>query len=370
MAIVGLDGRLLAVNAALCRGAGLTEEELLSTRWDDLAHPDELAEHRDRLQALNRDGIGVYTAEQRYLHPDGRTRWLRETASLVRDSSGAPQYLIAQVVDVTASKDTAEALRASEQRYRTLVNNLPQTSVVTYDRDLRLTLAAGPALMESGMESRQVEGHSLAELSAAADFERLEPIFRAAFGGERNSMEYVDESGRGLWLRTLPLRDGSGKVTGAMAVSLDVTDRVRAREAQLSAEARFLRAFQDSGVGMALSGIGHGEEKLLDANDALCELTGYTREELVQRAWRSLNHPDDAPAAEAAVRRLMAARKTPCRPSSAWWTARGARSGCCSDTSLVRDEPARRRIGSFSSRTCPSTSASSASCSIWPTTTR
>ena len=108
-----------------------------------------------------------------------------------------------------------------------------------------------------------------------------------------------------------------------------LAEREEAEGALRASEQRFLRAFADSGVGMALCGVHDGEEKLLDVNDALCDLTGYSREELLQQGLDSLTHPDDAASARRPCAACCGARSTRCRPTSAWWTARVARSGCC-----------------------------------------
>ena len=338
MAIVGTDGRLLAVNRALCVGSGFSEAQLLGASWDDLTDPTELAAQHDRLAALTAGRIASYTTEKRYRHASGGSRWLRETASLVRSPEGEPLYFIAQLVDVTASKRTAGELRLSEERYRTLANSLPQTSVVTYDRELRLTLAAGPALIEAGVDPRAVEGRGLADAVPDAERAMLEPLFRAPLHGESRSIEYTDASGRSLWLRTLPLRGGDGKITGGMAVSLDVTDRVRAERGQHEAEERFKRAFEDSGVGMATARVGDGDDVLIDVNDALCDLTGYPRDHLLRTGLEAVTHPDDVPAAQAALQRLLSGEEDSVQTELRLMDREGRPIWVLVATSLVRDE--------------------------------
>jgi diguanylate cyclase (GGDEF)-like protein/PAS domain S-box-containing protein len=85
-----------------------------------------------------------------------------------------------------------------------------------------------------------------------------------------------------------------------------LVQRLEAEQARRAAEQRFRRAFDDSGVGMALIGVeGKRADHLLDVNDALCELTGRTREELLSTPASSLVHPDDAPMVDASLRRLL-----------------------------------------------------------------
>lgn len=88
-------------------------------------------------------------------------------------------------------------------------------------------------------------------------------------------------------------------LVGALLLALGRRER-HAEGAKRTAEERFRRAFEDSGVGMALVGVDHAE--LLDVNDALCRLTGRSREDLLNSRLPELLPPEDAAAALSAGR--------------------------------------------------------------------
>ena len=178
----------------------------------------------------------------------------------------------------------------------------------------------------------------MADAVPDAELAMLEPLFRAPLHGESRSIEYTDASGRSLWLRTLPLRGGDGKITGGMAVSLDVTDRVRAERGQHEAEERFKRAFEDSGVGMATARVGDGDDVLIDVNDALCDLTGYPRDHLLRTGLEAVTHPDDVPAAQAALQRLLSGEEGSVQTELRLMDREGRPIWALVATSLVRDE--------------------------------
>ena len=87
------------------------------------------------------------------------------------------------------------------------------------------------------------------------------------------------------------------------SVHTDVTERRAADRALRSAEEHFRRAFQDSPVGIALVGT---DLRLLDTNRALCEITGFTRDELVGKRFEDISHPDDASDERELARRALA----------------------------------------------------------------
>ena len=105
MAIASLDGRILRVNAAFCRMLGYQEAELLRLRWSDLILEE------DRAKLAGAAGAAVVQLELRLRHRGGAIVHVQWNTSLVGDASGAPQYQIGQVVDISESKRAAEAVR-------------------------------------------------------------------------------------------------------------------------------------------------------------------------------------------------------------------------------------------------------------------
>ncbi|HUR57875.1 MAG TPA: CHASE domain-containing protein [Opitutaceae bacterium] len=116
MALVALNGRWLRVNKSLCDIVGYSEEELLQKNFQDITHPDDLATDLALLSELIAGQRRFYQMEKRYFHRDRKVVWIRLTASLVRDSAGAPLHAIAQIEDITDRKRLEENLaRARDQ---------------------------------------------------------------------------------------------------------------------------------------------------------------------------------------------------------------------------------------------------------------
>ena len=113
MAILGLDGRYVRVNAALCGLTGYTEPELLTKMFQSITHPDDLGPELAQVDRLLAGEISVFQREKRYLRKDGEVVWIRANSSLVRDEHGAPLSFISQIEDITARKRANDELRAA-----------------------------------------------------------------------------------------------------------------------------------------------------------------------------------------------------------------------------------------------------------------
>jgi PAS domain S-box-containing protein len=112
MALVDMQGRrVIQANPALCRITGYAEADLIAMKLQELSHPDDLELVRAEAGRLLRGEVSISEMDSRCIHRDGRTVWLRTTASIVRRGGGEPFLVVAQCRDVTRRK-RAEAARA------------------------------------------------------------------------------------------------------------------------------------------------------------------------------------------------------------------------------------------------------------------
>src|SRR5688572_12466717 len=101
MTLVGLDGRLLAVNQALCTLLGYDEDELASRGFQELTHPDDLDLDLDYFARALAGEINSYRMRKRYIRSDGAIVWGDLSVALVRRPDGSPHHFISQILDVT-----------------------------------------------------------------------------------------------------------------------------------------------------------------------------------------------------------------------------------------------------------------------------
>jgi PAS domain S-box-containing protein len=215
-----------------------------------------------------------------------------------RDDAGRILGAFVMARDITEQLRAEEALRASEQRYRTLAESSPDM-IFILDRELVVTYV-NPAASKAFASVDQV-GRPMAELFPAAEAERqAQSLRRVLATGEPFSREGPSTfGGRRYWLHThlVPLRDGAGAVNAVLGIARDLTERRLVETSLAESEARFRALFEAAPFGIVLTDFATG--RIERANAAFAGMLGYEPYELNGFCVLELNHPDDR--AEAAA---------------------------------------------------------------------
>jgi diguanylate cyclase (GGDEF)-like protein/PAS domain S-box-containing protein len=110
MALIGMDGRWLQVNDALCRITGHASEALRATTLRAMTHPDDVDLDGQNLALLLAGKVPNYQIEKRYRHAWGHYVWVLVTTSIVCDEDRNPLHMVTQVQDISERKEMARRL--------------------------------------------------------------------------------------------------------------------------------------------------------------------------------------------------------------------------------------------------------------------
>ena len=250
MALVGLQGRWLEVNAALCAMLGYGRDALLELTFQDITHPDDLPRDLVLVQRILAGEAASCQLEKRYLRPDGGIVWGLLSVTLSRDEDGAPVCFGVQLVDITQQK------RALEERDALFALSPDLLAISTPDGYLTQVNPAWQELL----------GWTAAELMARPFHERLhsddvarthEQVRRLAGGGAvrgfRNRFRHADGSWRWIEWSTRVVPDGRMFCSGR-----DITGQIE-DEARLRGQEQKIRLLiehaNDAFLGMDRHGI-------------------------------------------------------------------------------------------------------------------
>jgi PAS domain S-box-containing protein len=281
-------------------------------------HPEDSDWIRKLYEGAEKDRRNV-EIEYRIIHPDGQPRWIRELSEIVLDSEGRASAYVGTLQDITERKRTEENLRQSEQRFRSLADNLPgivYRLIVQPDGEMRETYISAGVKKMLGVEPELfTSGRAkLIDYLHPEEKERRLALMRQA--NERGapltieSERFIGRDGEVRWWQVYasprPLPDGSTQFDG---IALDITEQ-RAIAQQLRKSQRL------EAVGQLTSGISHDFNNLLGVIvgnlDLALERTDDSHlRELIQAANTSALHGADL------TRRLLAfSRGQPLAPEA------------------------------------------------------
>ncbi|MBN1546717.1 MAG: PAS domain S-box protein [Syntrophaceae bacterium] len=210
--------------------------------------------------------------------------------------------------DVTETKRAEEALRSSEAKYRRLHESMTDAFVRV---DLRGQIVeANKSFLEiTGYNEEELSHLSYEDLTPAKWHAMEEEITREQVIARGYSDIYEKEYRRKdghvspIELRAFLIRDDEGQPIGRWAIVRDITKRKQTEEALRESEALFRSQFEFGNIGIAITSPDKG---WLRVNKRLCEMLGFSEEELRQKTWIELTHPDDLATDLAQFDRMLA----------------------------------------------------------------
>jgi PAS domain S-box-containing protein len=321
-AMTTVDGQFVNANPAYCRLTGYSIEELLTLPFELLIHPDDRAENLRLFNLMINGQIADFTIENRYVRKGGEAIWVRKSISLVRSSSGVPQWTIALIEDISAHKramdENATLTRELQRRaaeLQTIFETVPIGLAISDDSEAH-RIRGNPAierLFGVGPDKDRAESalqpscfrmtQNGAEISVAEM-----PMQRAARGEvvAGQVIDLVREDGQLITLYSCatPLTDETGSPRGAVGAFLDITNRKQAELELRQSRERLAWVLETTGIGLWLNELPFGR---LNWDNRTCELFFVPAgvEPTIDLFWARL-HPDDheptRQAVEAAIR--------------------------------------------------------------------
>ena len=183
-----------------------------------------------------------YDIVHRLLFPEQRVKYVREWCETFYDPEGRPVRSIGTTQDVTVQKLVEEALRASESRYRLLIESSP-FCIHEIDLEGRLQSMNRAGLDMLGLDDAgKVCGMPYLDAVGREDAGRVGALLQDAIAnGTSSHFEFAAAGAAPLYFKScfIPLKDANGKVLKLMGITEDITERRQAGEMLRQSEEKF-----------------------------------------------------------------------------------------------------------------------------------
>ena len=234
-------GRMTLVNQRWCEMLGYTEAELLQKNIADVTHSASLAPTLEGVGRLATGGPD-FVIEKNYLRKDGSLLPASSSVSALRGPDGAYQGLVAVVLDISARKRAEAAVRESEERFRTLADNIPTLAWMAHP-DGNIFWYNQRWYDYTGTTSDSQEGWGW---ESVHDPEMLPEVMErwthSLATGELFEMVFPLRGADGVYrpflTRVQPIHDDEGRVVRWFGTNTDVSDLREAEEALRTANRR------------------------------------------------------------------------------------------------------------------------------------
>ncbi len=281
-------GRFLIVNRRLCEMVGRTEAELLATTFQAITHPDDLHLHDEKMALLMAGKIGYYSLEKRYVRKDGTIICVNITVSPLWNPGEKPGRNMIVVEDITERKQAEQDLKQAHRQLTSLFNGA-RDAIFIVDIATGLILDANDEaaqLLNLPRETLIGLHHSQLHPAEKADFHRKRFLERSQISNPNLVEAEVSTSdGRRISVeisaRSIELSDGKRAM---VAIFREITERKQAEDSLRKQANKLSSIFRAApvGIGMVINRV------IQEANDTLCQMTGYFLEELLGRDARML----------------------------------------------------------------------------------
>ena len=291
-AIYDREFRILKVNKALMELFHLPEEQLTGRFCYEAFYGRTSACEECHVKEVFQTGQ-PRMLEKTFPQPGGSERIFEVYSYPIKDSEGITVQAVEHARDITKRKRAEEKLRESEEKYRSLMDHIgvgvslisPDMEILTLNKQMKNWFP------EINPENRPLCYRSFNDPPRDGVCSYC-PTIKTLQDGKVH--EAVTETPAGNEIRNYriissPIKDKEGKVVAAIESVEDITERKRAQELLRESKEQFRQAFENANIGMCLVDT---EGRFMKVNNRMCEIFGYSQEELEGMTVNDITHPD------------------------------------------------------------------------------
>jgi PAS domain S-box-containing protein len=303
ISLLAADGTLLWESPSADSTLGYAPNQFVGHNIFELMHPDDQAWTSNMYAQVVQSPGNIQEGVFRLLHANGMWRWIECSATNLLNEPSV-QAIVLNYRDITVRKRAEEALRESEERYRTLFQQASDGIFYLSTKGEVLAVNESFARMH-GYSVEEMQGMSLQDLDTPKNVQQIPERMRRIMAGEviEFEAEHYHKDGHIFPLAVSTALIAVGGESIIQAFHRDITERRHAEQALMDSEEKYRGLVQGSPDAIVI----YVDGKIVFANPASAELMRASNaDDLLGRAVIELIHPDYR---EFVTRRMIAARE-------------------------------------------------------------
>jgi PAS domain S-box-containing protein len=274
------EGRFVRANRAHAEALNIPEEQIVGKTAFDFYSAEVAQGMTNDDQEVIKSGRPKLGIIEQYESASG-LRWVRTDKIPIFDKNGITVGLIGFAQDITERKEAQEALRQSEEKYRTVLEGMGDSY---YEVDLagNFTFFNDVLCRQLGYSREELMGMNYRVYTPPEHIEKVFTVYNTVYSKDEPThveMEEIKRDGSRLFVENsvLPLRNERGEIIGFRGIGRDITERKRAGEALADEATRRRVLIEQSSDGIVVL---DGNGKVYEANRRFAEMLGYSLEEV------------------------------------------------------------------------------------------
>jgi PAS domain S-box-containing protein len=291
-AIHDMQGHFLEVNEAYCQLVGYSRDELLDMLFEDVEVIEQAEDRAERIRRMVKE-TGHDRFEDRLRRKDGGTVDVDISVNYLPTDGGR---FFVFLRDITERKQAEEALRQSEERYRSVLEQMEE-AYFEVDIDGNFSFFNDATCRQLGYSREELMGMNYRDYTSEEDRQRINKAFRHVYQTGKPVKAFpavrIRKDGEQLSTETSAflLWNESGEIIGFRGVASNVTERKQAEEALRRSEQNLRDLIENSPLGIRIA---DKDGKTIYANRALLDMWGYSSVEEMEAVPREQRYTPDS----------------------------------------------------------------------------
>jgi PAS domain S-box-containing protein len=289
--IVEENKKITMANAECFNTTGYKPDELIGMNWTDFVSEESLAEMVNNHELRRKDPESAPKKYQvKLINKKGEERYAILDIGMIPFTKSS----IVSILDITEVKLAEEALRESEEKYRTLITQSPD-GIFVVDLSGKFLSVNNSMSVELGFSEKEFLSMNISSIIPENYIKQFEARLKKIINGKgiSESIEYKVKGkfGRIIYVEVLsaPYYKGN-KLIGFQGIARNITERKIAEQSLRRSREEFKNYFDSSTVGLSVTA---PNKSWIEVNQRFCEIMGYSKEEILKLDWETLTHPDD-----------------------------------------------------------------------------